>query len=302
MLKIKYDTLINNKSTNKYCNNIYIKLLDLHNRLKAKCYKKYSPKYQTYGGRGVTISEDWKDTDTFIKESLCLEGFNSLLYLQGKLHLDKDIKIHDSRIYSKETCIWVTNDINEKYKTSRWHNIYAYNYQQGFLYIFNSLNEFLKRKNISVRYGTSGRDEHRVYHNNWILWDKNRQRSSITEYIYISPSGIKVRSLNQSKLSRYIKPLSNSLISKCKVGEIKKLESKIIIASYDNRVQTFNSFSSCSKFFHVGRDFLTKHLKKETNFYYKNVNYHLNYVYKGRLEVKNLKPEEDNERIIDARK
>lgn len=293
---MKYNTLISNKDTNKYYHEIYEKLKHLHQRILHKCDNPKDKKYSVYGGRGVTYSGSWKDRETFISDVLSLDGFNYRLVLEGKLHLDKDTKIPDSKIYSKETCVWLTNEENEKYKTSRWHDMYAYNYDTDTLYIFNRKVEFCRRFNLSrTAFGTKSKDISRSSnHTGWITWDsRDKIIPKMIEYAYYSPNGIKITSLNQSTLTNNISWLTNSVVSRTKDNTIRKLQDVntfITVKANGDKTQ-YSSLIRCSKDAPVGRDYLTKRFKKESSFVLKGVKYTKQIEKRGYIGLRTINPQ-----------
>ena len=91
---------------------LYKRYLGMLNR----CYNKNSPKYDSHGGRGVTVADIWLGENGFENfEKWALEnGFRK--YLQ----IDKDIGSRKlniyPEIYSPETCSFVTEEENSKHK------------------------------------------------------------------------------------------------------------------------------------------------------------------------------------------
>jgi len=69
-----------------------------------RCYKKSSPHYKFYGAKGVIVSGEWHNFQTFAKWFVPK-------YREG-YHLDKDLFSKDSKIYSPETCCLLPAEIN----------------------------------------------------------------------------------------------------------------------------------------------------------------------------------------------
>lgn len=70
-----------------------------------RCYNPKCSGYNRYGGRGIKISNEWKNFQNFAEwwEENCInENFC----------LDKDILIKNNKIYSSETCCFVPPEIN----------------------------------------------------------------------------------------------------------------------------------------------------------------------------------------------
>lgn len=91
--------------------NIYFQMIE-------RCYNPKSISYHNYGGRGVTVCDEWKtDYQSFLDWSL-KNGYSE------SLCLDKDIK-GNGLIYSPDSCLWVTRVLNNNNK--RGYKKYDYN-------------------------------------------------------------------------------------------------------------------------------------------------------------------------------
>ena len=69
--------------------------------MKERCYKPNTKHYDRYGGRGVTICDEWKDDYLSFRKWSIDNGW------KVGLEIDKDIS--GSKIYSPDTCKWVTH-------------------------------------------------------------------------------------------------------------------------------------------------------------------------------------------------
>lgn len=83
-----------------------------------RCYNELCPSYKNYGSKGVKVCDDWKLYSNFKKwyDQHYIEGF----------YLDKDIlceklKVYP-KIYSPETCMFVSRSENQKEMASRRDN------------------------------------------------------------------------------------------------------------------------------------------------------------------------------------
>jgi hypothetical protein len=91
--------------------NIYFQILQ-------RCYNKSSQSYHNYGGRGVTMCDEWKnDYQKFLDWSIN-NGYDA------KLEIDKDIR-GDGLMYSPDDCSWVTRIVNINNK--KQYKKYDYN-------------------------------------------------------------------------------------------------------------------------------------------------------------------------------
>lgn len=74
--------------------------------MKQRCLNPNNPKYKRYGGRGITIYEDWKDAKKFVEWALksgWKEGFT----------IDR---INNDGDYCPENCRWVSVSENSRKK------------------------------------------------------------------------------------------------------------------------------------------------------------------------------------------
>lgn len=71
-----------------------------------RCYLETDKRYRLYGAKGVTVCKEWKE-DIYSFISWAKDNG----YEKG-LHLDKDILSDGLKIYSPETCKWVTHKEN----------------------------------------------------------------------------------------------------------------------------------------------------------------------------------------------
>lgn len=94
-------TVIGADNFSRYSHN----LMQTYHNMISRCYNPKNKAYPSYGGRGVVVCDEWRNSfDSFIKWAL-ENGWK-----QG-LHLDKDI-IGNGMIYSPGTCKFVTSKEN----------------------------------------------------------------------------------------------------------------------------------------------------------------------------------------------
>jgi hypothetical protein len=79
--------------------------------MKVRCYNPKNLSYKYYGGRGVTVCDEWKDSVEAFYDWSMNNGY------QAGLELDKDI-LGDGSLYSPGTCCFVTPEENRSHKSN----------------------------------------------------------------------------------------------------------------------------------------------------------------------------------------
>lgn len=81
--------------------------------MKSRCLDPNHPPYKDYGGRGITVCDDWLDSVKFIDWAMA-NGYTDYLQLDRE---DNDLG------YSPENCRWVTPGVNAR---NRRDNVYLH--------------------------------------------------------------------------------------------------------------------------------------------------------------------------------
>jgi hydrogenase maturation factor len=120
--------LSKNKFGNSYGYGRYIKVGDTvssmlnkkWNDMLSRCYDVNDIGYKYYGKVGTIVSNEWMRFDNFLLDVLKIEGFDRDRLLNHELELDKDkLQIGiDSKIYSKDTCCWLSKTENLRISNS----------------------------------------------------------------------------------------------------------------------------------------------------------------------------------------
>lgn len=81
-----------------------------------RCYCPETVDYKDYGAKGVTVDPRWYNFTTFYFDIRNIPGFwnkraNTKLYKLDKDYLQQHLP-HNKRVYSKDTCVWISNDEN----------------------------------------------------------------------------------------------------------------------------------------------------------------------------------------------
>lgn len=98
---------------------VYKRIYRLYNNIMTRCYNKNHGSYPIYGGNGVTVCDRWKGNfDNFLEDIDKIEGWDLDKYLNSEIQLDKDSKQQGikNKVYSKDTCIFVTPKQNNNFR------------------------------------------------------------------------------------------------------------------------------------------------------------------------------------------
>ena len=144
-----------------------------------RCYNlKYHKKYPTY--KDCTVDERWHNFQNFCEDIQYLEGYKEWKENTNKnaWHLDKDIKIEGNKIYSKDTCMFVT--IQENNRKAHKGNAYGItgevcigeNRTTGEIFSFNNANKFARDHGLCQSGIQACLRGLYSQHNNWIFYIK----------------------------------------------------------------------------------------------------------------------------------
>lgn len=82
----------------------------------SRCYNKNNPYYNSYGGIGIRVDSRWYCFETFIEDCKSLYNYDKFINNPSAYQLDKDYLQqnipHEQRVYSKDTCIFLSNEDN----------------------------------------------------------------------------------------------------------------------------------------------------------------------------------------------
>lgn len=118
--------------------NIWINML-------SRCFNKKDKGYKNYGGKGVTVSEDWLLFEKFLSDIPLIDGYDKELFREGKLALDKDKKqsTSNNKVYSLSTCNFLSQEENNKIKNVN-HVSYLGVDKEGKKVLITNLSKFAK--------------------------------------------------------------------------------------------------------------------------------------------------------------
>lgn len=94
----------------------------------SRCYDPNNDSYHNYGAIGVTVDPRWHCFENFMKDLPKLPGYQNYMIdpNKSKYQLDKDyLQQHipkNQRIYGPNTCVLITNQMNQSARTIDYHN------------------------------------------------------------------------------------------------------------------------------------------------------------------------------------
>lgn len=84
-----------------------------------RCYDPSYRAYRWYGAQGVTVCERWHRLDLFVEDIENIPGYDKDRFEAGEIELDKDLIDRDAKIYSLQTCSFVTHAENARESANR---------------------------------------------------------------------------------------------------------------------------------------------------------------------------------------
>lgn len=123
-----------------------------------RCYNTKCKGYKYYGEKGVKVCSRWLVFSNFLEDITKIENYELWKNNHTKIHLDKDIKSGNNKIYSLETCIFVTLTDNVKQRNEDnglpikpCKKIIGINKNTNETIIFNNIHEVMDNLNIKSK-------------------------------------------------------------------------------------------------------------------------------------------------------
>ena len=94
---------------------VHARLYQIWLDMKTRCYNTKSPKYKSYGQRGITVCSSWKNNFTSFKNWALKNGYESNLTID---------KVNNNKGYSPNNCQWITgvDNIKKYWNIDRYKN------------------------------------------------------------------------------------------------------------------------------------------------------------------------------------
>lgn len=99
----------------------HFRLYKVWENMKSRCYNPKHKSYKNYGGRGITICEEWKNNFSAFEKWVLENGYDGNAP-QGKCTIDR---IDNNKGYSPENCQWIS--IRDNCNKTRKNLMYTHN-------------------------------------------------------------------------------------------------------------------------------------------------------------------------------
>jgi hypothetical protein len=135
----------------------------------SRCYDINNKNYPQYGKKGVRVCDRWLRFDYFLEDLKEIEGYNEELFNEGILELDKDIKQFtlNNKIYSKETCCFVTTKNNNLYREYSIQKPFIAISPDGSIHNGKNIREFCRMYHLTATHVSRCLRNLSEYHKGW---------------------------------------------------------------------------------------------------------------------------------------
>lgn len=132
----------------KYLYNKWTRMID-------RCYNSSNTKYQFYGGKNVTVDNNWLCFCNYYNDVTGMSSFDKDLVLSQKLTLDKDkLQINiENKVYSKNTCCWLSMKEQGEYRDNekakdKYKKIFVVTFPDNHTEVHKCIRKFCRKYNL----------------------------------------------------------------------------------------------------------------------------------------------------------
>ena len=117
----------------------------------CRCYDTKNKRHLAY--KNVTVCDRWLVFENFLSDVKLMNDFDEELFSRGELVLDKDIKQRflEHKVYSPETCSWVSKHENNRVQDGQQKIFYAMS-PDGEVYKEYNITDFARKHNLDRRH------------------------------------------------------------------------------------------------------------------------------------------------------
>jgi len=145
------------------------KVYNLWYNMNRRCYDKKSQRFNSY--KDVSVCDRWLTFSNFIEDVEHIDGFNYHAFMSGELTLDKDYKSVNVKMYSMDTCLFISKEYNNKIKPNQQYRFIAIS-PSGKEYEGVNQSDFARKFNLKQNGINSCLNGSRKSHMGWKFYKK----------------------------------------------------------------------------------------------------------------------------------
>lgn len=114
-----------------------------------RCYNPNDNNYKYYGEKGVIVEKSWLCFENYLNDIKNLKGYDEEQFQNGQIKLDKDKNSNEFKIYSKNTCEWISQQENLRISINKKYGELIAISPKGIIYEYNHIIDCAKENNLS---------------------------------------------------------------------------------------------------------------------------------------------------------
>ena len=239
---------LEDRKSNPKFETLHARLSSVYNKMVDRVTNPKHKQYKDYGGQGVTIDTSWNSTASFINDVDKIPGWDTEKFLNHNLELDKDLRFKGNKLYSKDTCMWVTHKQNMQYQPLKQVPFYAYNEYTGEIKEGVNQMKFASEHGISSSTISSAVNGRKHRSGDWWFWPKKAIPPEPKRYYYRDvEKGTLVWDVNPRRLSIKVRKNTYYIGRVLKKGAPNNIEVWVEKVDLESLVKMYNK-SSTTKF------------------------------------------------------